>query len=149
MFPSKDFFSHTRVCMYTHIHTWDYVSRIINPVYEDTLAHSLALPLLPSNLSSRKAQRLIYRLGLAKVIAIFTSKVTHFIGSPPSNWKRNRKEDAAHRVFGISTEISQVIHSVISQTLNNRYSFVLYQPMDYPWLAITSSQQYCCVYIFN
>lgn len=134
--------------MYTHIHTWDYVNRIINTVYEDTLAHSLALPLLPSNLPSREDQRLIYRLELTKVITIFT-KVTYFIGSPPSNWKRNRKEDVAHRVFGISTEISQVIHSVISQTLNNRYSFVLYQPMDYPRLATTSSQQHCCVYILN
>lgn len=71
MLTSKDFFSHTCIYLYTHIHTWDYVNRIINTVYEDTLAHSLALPLLPSNLSSRKAQRLIYRLGLAKVITIF------------------------------------------------------------------------------
>lgn len=33
--------------------------------------------------------------------------------------------------------------------LNNRYSFVLYQPMDYPWLATTGSQQHCYVYILN
>jgi len=50
-----------------HIHNLGlYIHDYKNTVYKHTLAHSLVLPLLPTILSSQKAQRLIYRLVLAK-----------------------------------------------------------------------------------